>query len=88
MRSTSGSYKGQPNKLLRLWVHESKRVFEDRFINVEDIKVFREYVKDSLVKNFGDVDEKDNPLEEPQIFTSFVASHYGNDGAYYNSDMT
>ena len=40
--------------MLRLWVHEVKRVFEDRFINVEDIKVFRDFVKESLVKNFGD----------------------------------
>jgi dynein heavy chain len=82
MRSTVGPYKGNPTKLLRLWVHESKRVFEDRFINTEDIKVFRDYVKDALVKNFGDVDEKDNPLEEPLIFTSFV-----NDQQYVNSDM-
>jgi hypothetical protein len=41
-------------KILRLWVHEVKRVFEDRFINVEDIRIFRDYVKDALVKNFGD----------------------------------
>jgi len=40
--------------MLRLWTHEVKRVFEDRFINVEDIKVFRDFVKESLVKNFGD----------------------------------
>lgn len=33
MRSTGASYRGFPIKLLRLWVHESKRVFEDRFIN-------------------------------------------------------
>lgn len=49
--------------------------------------MFREYVKDSLVKNFGDQDEKDNPLEEPSIFTSFVSVHYGNELAYVNSDM-
>jgi len=82
MRSSPGPYRGNPNKLLRLWVHESKRVFEDRFINTEDIKVFRDFVKDALVKNFGDIDEKDNPLEEPTIFTSFV-----NDGTYINTEM-
>lgn len=63
--------------MLRLWAHESKRVFEDRFINEEDIKVFRDYVKDALVKNIGEPDDKDNPLEEPNVFTSFVAAHNG-----------
>lgn len=58
-------------------MHECKRVFEDRFINEEDIKIFREYVKDALIKNIGDPDEKDNPLDEPNIATSFVASHHG-----------
>ena len=51
--------------MLRLWAHESKRVFEDRFINEEDIKIFRDYLKDALVKNIGEPDDKDNPLDEP-----------------------
>lgn len=75
MRSNVNSYRGMPTKMLRLWVHESKRVFEDRFISEEDIRVFRDYVKDALVKNVGDIDEKDSPLEEPCIFTSFVSAH-------------
>lgn len=88
MRSSSNAYKGFPNKLLRLWVHESKRVFEDRFINTEDIKVFRDYVKDALVKNFGDIDEKaeDNPLVEPCIFTTFANTSFS-DPVYVDSEM-
>lgn len=77
MRSTPNVYRGQPNKIIRLWVHESKRVFEDRFINEEDIRIFREYVKDALIKNIGEPDDKENPLEEPNFVTSFVASHNG-----------
>ena len=64
-----------------------KRVFEDRFIMDEEIKVFREFVRDSIIKNLGDIDEKDSPMEEPQIFTSFVSVHYGNDPSYINVDM-
>jgi len=30
-------YKGSTEKVVRLWTHECKRVFEDRFINFEDI---------------------------------------------------
>lgn len=88
MRSTPNIYRGMQTKMLRLWTHEVKRVFEDRFINVEDIKVFRDFVKESLVKNFGDQDEKDKdyPLEEPCIFTSFISNHYGNEAAYINHE--
>jgi len=37
MLSLSNHYKGFPQKLIALWVCESKRVFEDRMINFEDI---------------------------------------------------
>jgi dynein heavy chain len=54
MRSSPSAYRNSPIKVLRLWVHECKRVFEDRFINIEDIKVFRDYIKDTMVKTFGE----------------------------------
>ena len=77
MRSSPSAYRNSPIKVLRLWVHECKRVFEDRFINIDDIKVFRDYIKDTMLKTFGEQDEKDKdfPLEEPSIFTSFVSIH-------------
>lgn len=39
MRSlpTNQYYKGGDKKIVKLWAHECKRVFEDRFINDEDI---------------------------------------------------
>jgi len=27
--------------------------------------VFRDFVKDAILKNIGDIDEKDSPMEEP-----------------------
>ena len=38
-----GSYKSVtvPEQLVRLWCHESKRVFEDRLINAEDHAWFK-----------------------------------------------
>lgn len=86
MRSTPNAFRGQPNKILKLWAHECKRVFEDRFINDEDIKVFRDYLKDALVKNIGEPDDKENPLEEPSVFTSFVAVHTGAEPSYQYCD--
>ncbi len=61
LRSVPQLYK-TPNSVIRLWMHEVKRVFEDRFINTEDMTLFRSILKDSLSKTVGDFNEKDNPF--------------------------
>lgn len=33
-----------PVNVMKLWMHECKRVFEDRMINDEDIDQFRNYL--------------------------------------------
>jgi hypothetical protein len=40
--------------MVSLWVHECKRVFEDRMINFDDINQFRVYLKESISKNIGE----------------------------------
>lgn len=75
MRSQASAYK-TPLSILRLWLHEIKRVFEDRFINTNDTEVFRGFVRDAVVKAFGEINEKENPFEEPLIFTSFMGDGY------------
>jgi dynein heavy chain len=81
MRSTPSGYKSVLN-MQRIWNHEVSRVFEDRFINDEDINVFRTYVREGLVKNFGEVTEKEDPFAEPCLFTTFVADHRGQEPLY------
>ena len=71
----------------RLWGHECKRVFEDRFIDEEDVIVFIKYLAESLSKNFGDPDEKNNPLDEPVVFTSFVSEANGMDAVYIEATV-
>lgn len=44
MRSTPVHYK-TPFQIIRLWLHEVRRVFEDRFINDDDTNLFRNFVK-------------------------------------------
>jgi dynein heavy chain len=61
MRSTPQNYK-TPLQIIRLWVHEVRRVFEDRFINDEDTVLFRTFLRDGLVKSFGEINEKENPF--------------------------
>lgn len=53
MRSTPQVYKNQ-NQIMRLWMHEVRRVFEDRFINTDDLNLFRTILKDAISKTLGD----------------------------------
>jgi hypothetical protein len=57
-------------------MHEVRRVFEDRFINNEDLTLFRFILKDAVSKSIGDFNEKDNPFVEPIIFTGFMSEFY------------
>lgn len=61
MRSSPQVYKNQ-NSILRLWFHEIRRVFEDRFINNEDLTLFRTILKEAISKGIGDFAEKDSPF--------------------------
>lgn len=71
MRSVPQIYKNT-NSILRLWYHEIRRVFEDRFINNDDLTLFRSILKDAISKTIGDFQEKDSPFNDPIIFTSFM----------------
>lgn len=75
LRSVPQMYK-TPSSILRLWMHEVRRVFEDRFINNEDLNLFRTILKDSITKTVGDFTEKDTPFTEPIIFTGFMGEFY------------
>jgi len=81
MMSSPGPYKGAPSKMIRLWVHECKRVFEDRLIGPEDIQKFNEYLKEGY-RQLVDDDKDSSAFVEPNIFTSFIVQHYGQDKAY------
>lgn len=56
-----------------------KRTFEDRFISMDHVEVFKKYMAESIVKNIGEFPESENPMQEPLIFTAFVAAHYALD---------
>lgn len=80
--------------MIALWIHEVKRVFEDRLINQDDINVFRGYVKEAMSQKIGDesevqvkrIMEDSIPDNEPLIFTSFITSHFGGDPSYIPAD--
>ena len=51
-------YKGNPLQMVRLWLHELYRVFDDRLIDEADRGLFMSYVKNG-VKKFSDLKEDD-----------------------------
>lgn len=79
---TSGMLRSAPqmfknsHHVVRLWMHEVKRVFEDRFINNDDLTLFRSIVKDAVSKTIGDFPEKDNPFVEPIIYNTFMTGEF------------
>ena len=63
-----GSYKSvtMPEQLVRLWCHESKRVFEDRLINAEDHAWFKNLLQ-GIVKNTFQM-EWDDVVPQVRVF--------------------
>ena len=53
MRSVPQTYKTTA-QISRLWLHEIRRIFEDRFINNDDLTLFRSILKDAISKSIGD----------------------------------
>jgi hypothetical protein len=45
--------------MIKLWIHECKRVFEDRLINYSDINQFRIYHTEVFNKHLGDDSSKE-----------------------------
>jgi len=79
MLTTPALYKGKPLDMIRLWLHELMRVFDDRLIDQADRTLFMMYVKNGI-KKFSDAKE-DDVLAEPIIYTSFVTACKGHDKA-------
>lgn len=70
-KACASEYK-TPGSLLRLWLHESYRVFGDRLITESDRSRFDDLISDAAKKHFT-VGESDlaNTIENPLLFTQF-----------------
>ena len=42
-----------PEKLVRLWIHESERIYGDRLVSLEHLTIFKAQVADLVKKNFA-----------------------------------
>lgn len=57
--------------MLRLWYHESCRVFQDRLVNDEDRNWFEEICAEKMLKDFN-MNVDDVIEQQPVIFGDFM----------------
>ncbi|EFA11309.2 dynein beta chain, ciliary [Tribolium castaneum] len=62
----------QPTDLVRLWLHESQRVYGDKLIEEKDIDAFNKLQLDLFKKNFEEIDES-IVFERPNIYCHFAS---------------
>jgi dynein heavy chain, axonemal len=65
----------EPDNLIKLWVHESERIYGDRLVNAEHLVQYRALAADIVKKQFGKFNLNkyfQQPTPEPLIFAYFV----------------
>ncbi|KAI9142914.1 dynein heavy chain and region D6 of dynein motor-domain-containing protein [Paraphysoderma sedebokerense] len=61
----------EPLDLVRLWLHETTRVYGDKMLDTNDFKQLQTMQKDAIRKNMDDIDQN-MVFTEPLIYTHFA----------------
>jgi dynein heavy chain len=76
-----GEMYSAPVKMVRLWLHECKRVFADRLINEQDLERFNDIATEMTKRYFSEVKGQEINMEEvfaePIVFSDFVVPTAG-----------
>ena len=76
--NATNQYYIKPEMLIRLFIHETKRVYCDRLVSEREGEVFDSLFKDVVKKNFSS-----QPIEDlfssPLVYTNFATT---SDGSY------
>lgn len=62
---------GTPIDIIRLWLHESQRVYGDKLTDEKDIDSFTKMQTDIVKKSFEDIDES-IVFDKPNIYCHFA----------------
>lgn len=73
----------QGMQMARLWMHECERVYCDRLVTVQDIKVFSEAINETAKKHFGEDIDYSSLIQRPVIFTPFGSTAPSSDDHYF-----
>ena len=60
-----------PTDIVRLWAHETQRVYLDKLADGKDIDVFEKMQKDYMKKSFDDIPESE-AMRKPLIYCHFA----------------
>ena len=60
-----------PTDIVRLWAHETQRVYLDKLADAKDIDVFEKMQKDYMKKSFDDIPESE-AMRKPLIYCHFA----------------
>ena len=59
--------------LIRIWLHEADRVYQDKLVYEEDIKTYEKIVSEQVKKGFDDLQSDESTiLAQPNIFSHFA----------------
>ena len=58
-----------PREMMRLWAHETERVYKDKLCSTTDIATFQKTQNDCIRKNFEEIDDQ---IQLPLIFCHFA----------------
>ena len=88
MLGTILNYNNKMFDVIKLWVHECRRVFEDRLIFKDDIDVFKRCLRSAYEKIIADTPYIkdtywDECISDANIFTSFIAVWENLDDKFY-----
>ena len=65
----------EPDNLIKLWIHESERIYGDRLVSTENLNTYKAVVADIAKKSFAkyNLSKYFTTNPEPLIFAQFVS---------------
>jgi len=69
----------KPDMLVRLFIHESRRVYSDRLVSESEIEAFESFFAHIMKKTMSSLVSNDHLFDEPIVYTNFVTT---TDGSY------